>query len=118
MHSLFDVNPGDDDDDFEATHRNLEAYAREGRATDAGRERLLWEQKLMRHIKKLEHRLSLVEDNQHATVEIAAIVQKEIGPTKRFVDAIILWRTRIISWAVAATITSLVAWFFGTRKPP
>jgi hypothetical protein len=111
VNSKYDINAADEDDDFEATHRDLEAYVRGNQQVNAGLGRLVWERKVMRRIKSLETRLGRVEDNQHSTIEIAAIAQKEIGPARKFVDAVITWRRTIVKYTLSATITAVVVWF-------
>lgn len=108
MDRKYDTERGDEDDDFEATHSQLAAYVREGQAISAGQRRLIWEQKIMRRIKKIEMRLGILEDSTHSTVEIAAIAQKEVGPAKRFVLAIIHWRDQIVLWAIRALVGAAV----------
>lgn len=115
MNPRYDTDPGDDNDDFEATHRDLEAYVRGGQATSAGLERLRWERKMMRRIKSIESRLEKIEDKTHDTGEIAIIAQTEIKPTKEFVDAIRKWRSTIINSLIAAGATGAVAWFLSTH---
>lgn len=110
MNPKYDINASDEDNDFESTHREIEAYIRGGKQTDAGLSRLTWERKVMRYIKNLNDRLNRVEDSQHTTVEIAAIAQKEVGSARQFVDAVIHWRARILKWAAFAAVTALVTW--------
>ncbi len=115
MDRKYDINKGDDDDDFESTHRDLERYVRGNEQINAGLGRLVWERKLMRRFQKLERRVANIEDNQHTTVEIAAIAQREIGPARKFVDAIIHWRHKIVTYAISAAVTGAVTWFLATH---
>lgn len=111
MNPKYDVEREDLDDDFEATHRDLAAYVRGDEQRNAGLERLRWERKMMSVVKKLLKRVSDLEDGQHNTAEIAIIAQREIGPARKFVEAVIHWRRQIIKWAATAAVTGLVAWF-------
>jgi hypothetical protein len=115
MNPKFDINASDEDNDFESTHKELEAYVRGNQQTNAGLSRLMWERKVMRYIKNLNDRLSVVEDSQHSTVEIAAIAQKEVGPARTFVEAVIHWRRQIIKWAAIAAVTALVTWLLAKQ---
>lgn len=116
MNPKFDINSVEDEnDDFESTHLNLEAYVRGGKATEAGRERLLWERKLQRRVKFLEERLGKLEDATHDTVEIAAIAQREIGPARKFAEDVIKWRGIIVTALVTAAAGGLVTWFLATH---
>lgn len=110
MDPKYDINASDEDDDFESTHRDLEKYVRGNEQINAGLGRLVWERKVMRRLQKLERRLGAVEENQHDTVEIAAIAQREVGPARKFVDGIIHWRKRITNYAIGAAVTALVTW--------
>lgn len=115
MNPKFDVDREDLDDDFEATHRHLDAYVRGDEQRNAGLERLRWERKMMRAVKALQQQVKDLQDGQHSTVEIAVIAQKEIGPARKFVEAIIHWRRKIINYAIGAAITGGVTWFLATH---
>jgi hypothetical protein len=107
----FDINASDEDDDFESTHRDLEAYVRGNQSVNAGLGRLVWERKVMRRVKSIELRLGRVEDGQHSTIEIAAIAQKEVGPARTFVEGIFTWRRKIIGYLLSAGASALFVWF-------
>jgi hypothetical protein len=111
MNPKYDINAADEDDDFEATHRDLEKYVRGNEQLNAGLGRLVWERKVMRRIKSLETRVGRVEDGQHSTIEIAAIAQLEVGPARKFVDGLIQWRRKIFGYLLSAVATGVVAWF-------
>lgn len=115
MNPKFDVDREDLDDDFEATHRHLDAYVRGNEQLNAGLERLRWERKMMRAVKKLQQQVHDLEEGQHNTLEIAAIAQKEIGPARKFVEAVIHWRGQTVKYALAAALTGLVTWFLATH---
>lgn len=115
MDPKYDINASEEDDDFESTHRDLEKYVRGNEQINAGLGRLVWERKVMRRIKSLERRLGDIEDSQHSTVEIAAIAQREVGPARKFVDAIIHWRKKIMNYAIGAAVTALVTWILATH---
>jgi len=106
----YDINRADEDDDFESTHRDLEKYVRGNEQINAGLGRLVWERKVMRRIKSLERRIGDVEDNQHSTVEIAAIAQREAEPARKFVDTVLQWRRKILGYLLSAAATGVVAW--------
>lgn len=101
------------DNDFESTHRDLQAYMSQGRHIDAGTARILWEEKVMRRLKECETRLELIEDSAHDTQEIATIAQAELKPyvpIRAFWEFCVKWKRRILRWGVAAAVTAFVTW--------
>lgn len=123
MDRKFDKDRRELDNDFESTHRELQAYARAGQSVDAGSARLLWEEKVMRRLKACETRLGNLEDNSHNTQQIATIAQAELKPylpIRAFFEFCVKWQRRIIRWGATAAVTALVGWYLakhGIKAP-